>query len=182
MPLLKAKRPAVTLHTACPYYSQSTTWRFSRIQWCLLLLCCGAGITIMLTRAHRPNTFHGRRVSRSGKHLFRTNTHTFQANIGNDDEETETISPPPEFAITPCNRICRYNANVYDGQICIGCFREAFEIQCWNSASPEDKYWMCLDAADRVVDGLDGSRTREELLSQAAAWQQRITDAPRSSK
>ena len=104
-----------------------------------------------------------------------------------------TVSPP-----TPCIRICRYNANIYQGQVCIGCFREAYEIGTWSSMTPLEKYYTLLDAADRCkiiqqqhVHTQDnnnnnnnnnnnynnekdyhgaGSISRQELLQQANAW------------
>eukprot|EP00293_Proteomonas_sulcata_P012694 CAMPEP_0184309166 /NCGR_PEP_ID=MMETSP1049-20130417/17415_1 /TAXON_ID=77928 /ORGANISM="Proteomonas sulcata, Strain CCMP704" /LENGTH=81 /DNA_ID=CAMNT_0026622007 /DNA_START=373 /DNA_END=618 /DNA_ORIENTATION=- len=49
----------------------------------------------------------------------------------------------------PCKRICRYKADFYDGKVCIGCFREAFEIASWNGLNEEDKKFAVMDAADR---------------------------------
>jgi len=33
--------------------------------------------------------------------------------------------------------------------VCIGCFREAFEIASWNGLNEEDKKFAVMDAADR---------------------------------
>lgn len=79
------------------------------------------------------------------------------------------------FKSTPCNRICRYNANFYNGQVCIGCFREAYEIGTWTSMTDIERYYTLLDAADREdsSDNLDGSISKEELLKQAQAWKER---------
>jgi predicted Fe-S protein YdhL (DUF1289 family) len=73
---------------------------------------------------------------------------------------------------TPCIRICRYNADFYDGQVCIGCFREAFEISQWSSPgmSNVDRSYALLDASDRVDLAFEGSISKEELLRQAQAW------------
>ena len=93
---------------------------------------------------------------------------------------------------TPCVRICRYNANFYDGQICIGCYRDAFEISTWARMAWQEKAWALLDAADRVPEGCDviegddsgddtdgGSNcdfsaaiSRDELLRQAKYWEE----------
>ena len=93
---------------------------------------------------------------------------------------------------TPCVRICRYNANFYDGQICIGCYRDAFEISSWPSMKGMERSWALLDAADRVPEGCDviegdgsGDETdvdtsscdfsaaisKDELLRQAKYWE-----------
>ena len=57
---------------------------------------------------------------------------------------------------TPCNRICRYNSNFYDGQVCIGCFREAYEIEYWQSQSLMQKAMTLLDCIDRCNDNKTG--------------------------
>jgi predicted Fe-S protein YdhL (DUF1289 family) len=114
----------------------------------------------------------------------RSITTTFQAIPNQDDENaagdgtapasTTTTSVP----LTPCNRICRYNANVYDGQVCIGCFRETFEIGAWQSMSASEKYFALLDAKDRLEeytdDGIavEGAVSMEELERQAEFWKQ----------
>ena len=93
---------------------------------------------------------------------------------------------------TPCVRICRYNANFYDGQICIGCYRDAYEISSFLDMTGKEKAWALLDAADRVPEGCDviegdesGDETdvgtsncdfsaaisKEELLRQAKYWE-----------
>ncbi len=80
---------------------------------------------------------------------------------------SENIPPP-----TPCIRICRYNADFYDGQVCIGCFREAFEISQWSSPgmSNLDRSYALLDASDRVDSIFEGSISKEELIRQAQEW------------
>jgi predicted Fe-S protein YdhL (DUF1289 family) len=91
---------------------------------------------------------------------------------------TENSDLPPSVPITPCTRICRYNANVFDGHVCIGCFRDTYEIGNWESMAPLEKYYALLDAVDRleeVVKGptIDESATgtsRLELLRQAEYW------------
>ncbi len=55
----------------------------------------------------------------------------------------------PQVPVSPCNRICRYNASFYDGEVCIGCFREAYEIKMWQSMSPMEKSMALLDAIGR---------------------------------
>lgn len=80
--------------------------------------------------------------------------------------------------VTPCTRICRYNSNIFDGQVCIGCFRETYEIGSWQSLSAMEKYYTLLDAVDRLasaaqsnsVDESDTGTSRSELLRQAEYW------------
>ena len=80
--------------------------------------------------------------------------------------------------VTPCTRICRYNSNVFDGKVCIGCFRETFEIGNWQSLSPTEKHYALLDAADRLeavvesktLEESDIGTSREDLLLQAEFW------------
>ena len=93
------------------------------------------------------------------------------------DKEEERSSPVP---VTPCTRICRYNANVFDGQVCIGCFRETYEIGNWYRMTATEKAYALLDASDRLMETvslslsmMDESETgtsREELLRQADYW------------
>lgn len=78
-----------------------------------------------------------------------------------------------EALITPCVRVCRYNADCFDGVVCIGCFRESFEIANWASMTPQERAYALQDAADRWEDGYDGSISRQELLDQAKMWQER---------
>jgi glyoxylase I family protein len=86
----------------------------------------------------------------------------------------ETTTPSDSFSVTPCTRICRYNADFYEGQVCIGCFRETFEIGTWSSMSDMERSYALLDAADRSSEEMfEGSVAKEELLRQARAWEER---------
>lgn len=81
-----------------------------------------------------------------------------------------------EVPVTPCTRICRYNNNVFDGQVCIGCFRDTFEIGAWSSLTAEEKHFALLDAADRmaeafgIIDEASTGTSSQELLRQAEYW------------
>lgn len=91
-----------------------------------------------------------------------------------ENDSDETTTPSDSFAFTPCTRICRYNADFYGGQVCIGCFREGFEIGTWSSMSDMERSYALLDAADRSSEEVfEGSVTKEELLRQARAWEER---------
>ena len=62
-----------------------------------------------------------------------------------------SAAPPPPPA-SPCNSICRYKRDFYDGQVCIGCHRDIFEIKSWISFSDAEKQIALLDAADRKAE------------------------------
>ena len=75
-------------------------------------------------------------------------------------------------SITPCVRICRYNADCYDGAVCIGCFRDGFEIGQWASMTPMERGYALQDTADRWQPGYEGAVSKEELLRQAQYWEE----------
>ena len=52
------------------------------------------------------------------------------------NEKEDMLLHHDQVPSTPCTRICRYNADFFDGQVCIGCYREAYEIGTWTSMSP----------------------------------------------
>lgn len=93
----------------------------------------------------------------------------------NDQDTSDSAIPS-----TPCVRICRYNADFYDGAVCIGCFREAFEIQTWASSTAQEKAYTLEDALDRLDDasggGFEGSVPREELVRQME-WHQSLAQS-----
>lgn len=78
--------------------------------------------------------------------------------------------------MTPCNRICRYNRSFYNGQVCIGCFREEYEIKMWQSMTAAEKSLTLLDQIDRCAEvekngkSFDGAVTTEELKRQYNYW------------
>ncbi|GFH51515.1 hypothetical protein CTEN210_07991 [Chaetoceros tenuissimus] len=77
-----------------------------------------------------------------------------------------------DFPSTPCTRICRYNKSFFDGNICIGCFRDVHEISNWSSMAPIEKSYALEDAIDRIQDSeyFAGSVTSEDLRRQAQQW------------
>ena len=89
-----------------------------------------------------------------------------------DESNNSSIRGVPA---SPCNRICRYNAAFYDGLVCIGCFREAYEIKMWNSMTNAQKSMTLLDAIDRCSDDtmgctFDGAVTLNQLNHQYMYW------------
>lgn len=95
-------------------------------------------------------------------------------NDQNDQPREEACAAIVGVPVTPCTRICRYNADFFDGQVCIGCYRETFEIGTWESMSASQKYMALLDAIDRWKDSataeLDGSISLDDLKRQAEYW------------
>ena len=100
-----------------------------------------------------------------------------QQNLEDKPPQQSSQPPPP----TPCTRICRYNADCYDGKVCIGCFRDTHDIAHWSSMSPLEKRFSLEDAADRCKDlsekdGKDtdscfeGGITETALREQASQW------------
>ena len=82
-----------------------------------------------------------------------------------------TPASQPRVKSTPCNRICRYNSNFFDGEVCIGCFRDTHEISNWVSMTSQEKSYALEDAAERSVSAsFDGSISEEELRCQANGW------------
>jgi predicted Fe-S protein YdhL (DUF1289 family) len=74
---------------------------------------------------------------------------------------------------TPCTRICRYNSNFYNGQVCIGCFRDTTEISCWSQFSNLEKGLALEDASERLLSAsipFEGGISVQELKSQAQLW------------
>ena len=61
------------------------------------------------------------------------NSNTSNSEINNNDDDGSV-------PVTPCNRICRYNAKHFGGEVCIGCFRETYEISSWGSMDATEKY------------------------------------------
>ncbi|KAL3774485.1 hypothetical protein ACHAW5_000683 [Stephanodiscus triporus] len=95
----------------------------------------------------------------------------------NNKTATAKNSNTSGVPVSPCIRICRYNSAFYDGQVCIGCFREAYEIGMWQSMTSQQKSMTLLDAIDRCLDDdcsmggiFDGAITMEELKQQFVYW------------
>lgn len=77
------------------------------------------------------------------------------------------------FKATPCTRICRYNKDFFDGQVCIGCFRDAAEISTWSQLTNVEKGFALEDAADRCGsrgNTFEGAIDADELRQQAQSW------------
>lgn len=93
------------------------------------------------------------------------------------DASTNNSQHAKSTPVTPCNRICRYNNSFYNGQVCIGCFREEYEIKMWQSMTASEKSLTLLDQIDRCKDveksngvSFDGAVTVEELKKQYSYW------------
>ena len=77
------------------------------------------------------------------------------------------------LTMTPCVRICRYSADFYDGVVCIGCFREAFEIGLWNSFTATEKLYAYQYALDRCSNANSESFLFPGSVSQAQLERQK---------
>ena len=97
-------------------------------------------------------------------------------NNGKDNDSSAVVPP------TPCVRICRYSRDFYDGQVCIGCFREAFDIAQWVHLDNQERVYALEDALDRydtendAASCFEGAISREALQSQLRAYQARINE------
>jgi predicted Fe-S protein YdhL (DUF1289 family) len=104
-----------------------------------------------------------------------TNTKT----IDEQTKDSRRIDTAGNIPSTPCTRICWHNAGCYDGQVCIGCFREAYKIGTWSSMTDTEKSFALLDSADQTpleennISNFEGSIARDKLLRQAQYWQDR---------
>uniref|UniRef100_A0A7S3YLX8 VOC domain-containing protein n=1 Tax=Heterosigma akashiwo TaxID=2829 RepID=A0A7S3YLX8_HETAK len=124
-------------------------------------------------------------------------THTNNANddgaspntsfLGHDDEGSQSmpqngldnIQQQVSLPFTPCVRICRYKDFFFNGRVCIGCFREQFEISGWDSFTDSERGDALLDAAERLAEytekeyGGGGAVKKEILLHQSKLWKGR---------
>jgi len=51
--------------------------------------------------------------------------------------------------ISPCVKICKYDSKFMDGMVCIGCFREQYEITNWLRLSQDEKGKALIDIEER---------------------------------
>jgi predicted Fe-S protein YdhL (DUF1289 family) len=107
------------------------------------------------------------------------------------DDDGAVVAITTTVPSSPCVRICRYNSSVYDGQVCIGCYRETYEIGHWHAMSSGERATTLSDAIDRrrshhredecddanVCDDdaadddvYDGAITLDELERQLSYW------------
>ena len=52
---------------------------------------------------------------------------------------------------SPCVKGCKYDKNFMDGMVCIGCFREQYEITSWTSMSTNQKKEVIEDSKERKI-------------------------------
>ena len=53
--------------------------------------------------------------------------------------------------LSPCVKVCKYDKNFMDGMVCIGCFREQYEITSWTSMSTNQKKEVIEDSKERKI-------------------------------
>ena len=51
--------------------------------------------------------------------------------------------------LSPCVKICKYNNKFMEGMVCIGCFREQYEITNWLKMSAKEKKQVFIDIEER---------------------------------
>ena len=56
-----------------------------------------------------------------------------------------------EYIGSPCVKICKYKKDFMDGNVCIGCFREQFEITNWVKMSNSEKQLVIEDTIDVTI-------------------------------
>ena len=140
---------------------------------------------------------------RKGKELQITSPPREETTTRKDEAAAAKIESPQgtvqEVPSTPCNRICRYNGSFFEGKVCseslpnklrvsltlsksyraptkfaVGCFRETYEIQTWQSMDPYEKSLALLDAIDRcesVTESFEGAVQVSDLVAQQKYWQ-----------
>ena len=64
---------------------------------------------------------------------------------------TMTKSLDNSAILSPCVKICKYDKNFMNGMVCIGCFREQFEITSWTSMSANQKKEVIENSKERRV-------------------------------
>ena len=52
---------------------------------------------------------------------------------------------------SPCVKVCKYDKNFMDGMVCVGCFREQYEITSWTSMSTNQKKEVIEDSKERRI-------------------------------
>jgi predicted Fe-S protein YdhL (DUF1289 family) len=55
----------------------------------------------------------------------------------------------PKKIKSPCVKICKYDDNFMNGMVCIGCFREQYEITNWLSMSEKERDLAYIDIRNR---------------------------------
>ena len=51
--------------------------------------------------------------------------------------------------VSPCVKICKYDNKFMDVMVCIGCFREQYEITNWLRLSADEKRQALIDIKER---------------------------------
>ena len=55
----------------------------------------------------------------------------------------------PKKIKSPCVKICKYDDDFMDGMVCIGCFREQYEIANWLRMSEKERDLANIDIRKR---------------------------------
>ena len=54
-----------------------------------------------------------------------------------------------EYIRSPCVKICKYKKDFMAGKVCIGCFREQYEITNWVKMNNSEKLLVIEDTKER---------------------------------
>lgn len=55
----------------------------------------------------------------------------------------------PKKITSPCVKICKYDDAFMSGMVCIGCFREQYEITNWLSMTEKERDLAYIDIRSR---------------------------------
>ena len=55
----------------------------------------------------------------------------------------------PKKIKSPCIKICKYDVDFMNGMVCIGCFREQYEIANWLRMNEKERDLAYIDIRDR---------------------------------
>ena len=57
----------------------------------------------------------------------------------------------PKKVKSPCVKICKYDDDFMHGMVCIGCFREQYEIANWLRMNEKERDLVYIDIRDRKM-------------------------------
>ena len=126
---------------------------------------------ITMDQNHEPPT-----VAKSSPQQY--NNYDEEQGTSSDNQINSIMSNDGIIPPTPCTRICRYKSDFYDGLVCIGCFRDSYDIRHWSNLSEIEKSYALDDALDRCKESsllsFKGGISETELIRQANQWRNSI--------
>lgn len=134
----------------------------------LVFVCLVHHYSIQSSRWYVVRALSSSAASSSSSSSMKPNNNNHHDN----NDNTDNVG----WKATPCNRICRYNSNVYDGLVCIGCFRDTYEISHWDTMTPQEKSYTLDDAADRLVEQLQQQQQQLPSSSSTSTMDTKTND------